>query len=286
MLDRTDASRDDGRLPICHYCDYQMPAAGRLSRMQFSGIRYGGLGTQRLEAEVKARFPGYRSLRMDTDTMQKPGSHEALAAFRAGDVRILLGTQMIAKGLDFPNVTLVGVINADTALHLPDFRAAERTFQLVTQVAGRTGRGDAAAACWCRRSAPSTRRSGRRAARLCEFALGELPTGSASCYPPFSFDDPADSARTGRSRGRSLRPAIGPATARRGRAAQVSVARVWGSPPRRRWPSCGPNIAFNCRRRPPDGAALHPQAVSEATANLKPGDDIQWIADVDPIDML
>ena len=72
--------------------------------------------------------------------MRTPGSHEqVLAAFKAGEVRILLGTQMIAKGLDFPNVTLVGVVNADTALHLPDFRAAERTFQLVAQVAGRTG---------------------------------------------------------------------------------------------------------------------------------------------------
>ena len=101
-----------------------------------------GLGTQRLEAEVRARFPNVLCLRMDTDTMQAHGSHErALAAFRSGKVRILLGTQMIAKGLDFPNVTLVGVINADTALHLPDFRAAERTFHLVTQVAGRTGRG-------------------------------------------------------------------------------------------------------------------------------------------------
>ena len=130
-------------MAICHYCDYQMPPPAVCPECRSPGIRYSGLGTQRLEAEVKARFPDYRSLRMDTDTMQKPGSHQrALAAFHAGEVRILLGTQMIAKGLDFPNVTLVGVINADTALHLPDFRAAERTFQLVTQVAGRTGRGE------------------------------------------------------------------------------------------------------------------------------------------------
>ena len=80
---------------------------------------------------------------MDSDTMRKPGSHErVLTAFRRGELDILLGTQMIAKGLDFPDVLLVGVINADSALHFPDFRAAERTFQLVTQVAGRTGRGD------------------------------------------------------------------------------------------------------------------------------------------------
>src|SRR5690606_25692529 len=101
-----------------------------------------GTGTQRLEAEVRSKFPDARIVRMDSDSMRKPGSHDAaLTAFREGEIDILLGTQMIAKGLDFPNVTLVGVVDADTLLHQPDLRAAERTFQLIAQVAGRTGRG-------------------------------------------------------------------------------------------------------------------------------------------------
>src|SRR5262249_17875857 len=105
-------------------------------------VRYQGLGTEKLQAEIEDKFPGSVVRRMDSDTMRKPGSHgRLLAAFRRGEVNILLGTQMIAKGLDFPNVTLVGVVNADIALHLPDFRAAERTFQLLSQVAGRAGRG-------------------------------------------------------------------------------------------------------------------------------------------------
>jgi primosomal protein N' (replication factor Y) len=100
-----------------------------------------GAGTQRLEQEVRIKFPDVKALRMDSDSMRRPGSHDtALEAFRRGEVQILLGTQMIAKGLDFPHVTLVGVVDADTTLHQPDLRAAERTFQLVSQVAGRTGR--------------------------------------------------------------------------------------------------------------------------------------------------
>jgi primosomal protein N' (replication factor Y) len=127
---------------MCHYCEYEMASPPICPDCKFPGIRYSGLGTERLEAEVQARFRDAVVLRMDSDTMKKPGSHEAaLAKFRAGEAHILLGTQMIAKGLDFPNVMLVGVVNADTSLHFPDFRAAERTFQLVTQVAGRTGRG-------------------------------------------------------------------------------------------------------------------------------------------------
>ncbi|MDD3587877.1 MAG: primosomal protein N', partial [Thermoguttaceae bacterium] len=131
------------QIALCHYCDYQIPAPQECPSCHFTGIRYSGFGTEKLQQELTARFPGVPLLRMDTDTMQAHGSHQrALDAFREGKYRILLGTQMIAKGLDFPNVTLVGVVNADTALHLPDFRAAERTFYLITQVAGRTGRGD------------------------------------------------------------------------------------------------------------------------------------------------
>ena len=127
---------------ICHYCDHQEAPPTACPECKSQSIRYGGLGTQKLESEVRVRFPDTTCARMDTDSMQAHGSHErVLGAFGRGEIDILLGTQMIAKGLDFPNVTLVGVINADTALHLPDFRAGERTFQLVAQVAGRTGRG-------------------------------------------------------------------------------------------------------------------------------------------------
>lgn len=131
------------RMLICHMCDAERPCPPACPSCQAPVLHYGGIGTERLEKEVLATFPFHTARRMDSDTMRKHGSHEAtLSAFKAGDVRILLGTQMIAKGLDFPNVTLVGVVDADVALHLPDFRAAERTFQLVAQVAGRTGRGN------------------------------------------------------------------------------------------------------------------------------------------------
>ncbi|MGC8642801.1 MAG: replication restart helicase PriA [Isosphaeraceae bacterium] len=128
---------------LCHTCDSERSCPSICPACADSRLYYGGIGTERLEREIQSSFPNAVARRMDSDTMSKPGSHEeVLAAFKAGEVQILLGTQMIAKGLDFPNVTLVGVVNADTALHLPDFRASERTFQLVSQVAGRTGRGD------------------------------------------------------------------------------------------------------------------------------------------------
>jgi primosomal protein N' (replication factor Y) len=129
-------------ITLCHYCGFEQPPPTRCPKCGLGQVRYQGLGTEKLQKEVEEKFPSYVIRRMDSDTMRKPGSHgRLLAAFRRGEVHVLLGTQMIAKGLDFPNVTLVGVINADTALHLPDFRAAERTFQLLSQVAGRAGRG-------------------------------------------------------------------------------------------------------------------------------------------------
>ena len=126
----------------CHYCDYQSPVPDHCPNCHSDYLRTFGLGTQKIEELLNQHFPEARVIRMDMDTTRKKGQHEALLdRFRRHEADILLGTQMIAKGLDFENVTLVGVINADTALNLPDFRAGEKTFQLLTQVAGRTGRG-------------------------------------------------------------------------------------------------------------------------------------------------
>jgi len=128
---------------ICHYCRRQIkPLPTRCPECQGGRIRQVGLGTQRVEEEVRRAFPEARTLRWDRDVTRGRDSHEAiLARFLAHEADVLIGTQMIAKGLDMPLVTLVGVVTADTALHLPDFRATERTFQLLEQVAGRAGRG-------------------------------------------------------------------------------------------------------------------------------------------------
>lgn len=127
----------------CHYCGYEEHVPQICPQCQSDHIRYFGTGTQKVEEELYKLFPEARVLRMDVDTTKHKGAHEEiLETFGAGHADILLGTQMIAKGLDFPNITLVGVLSADTSLHLPDYRAAERTFQLLTQVSGRAGRHD------------------------------------------------------------------------------------------------------------------------------------------------
>ncbi|HZE57477.1 MAG TPA: primosomal protein N' [Chthoniobacterales bacterium] len=127
----------------CHLCGHTAAVPKKCPACSQDALIYSGFGTEKVEANVAQLFPDATARRMDADTMSRKDAYrETLLAFRAGKIDILVGTQMIAKGLHFPNVTLVGIINADLALHMPDFRAGERTFQLLTQVAGRAGRGE------------------------------------------------------------------------------------------------------------------------------------------------
>ena len=130
---------------LCHICGHTAPVPRECPepKCKNPAIRYAGLGTERVEDTLKKLFPHARVTRMDSDTLKRKEDYRRiLGDFRAGKIDILVGTQMIAKGLHFPNVTLVGIVYADLSLHIPDFRAGERTFQLLTQVAGRAGRGD------------------------------------------------------------------------------------------------------------------------------------------------
>ncbi|KRL63973.1 primosomal protein N [Lactobacillus psittaci DSM 15354] len=134
--------RDVGQM-ICHYCGYHEAIPNKCPNCHSKAIRFLGTGTQKVESELNELLPLAKVLRMDVDTTRRKGSYKKiLDAFGRHEADILLGTQMIAKGLDFPNVTLVGVINADTGLYLPDYNASEKTFELLTQVSGRAGRAE------------------------------------------------------------------------------------------------------------------------------------------------
>jgi primosomal protein N' (replication factor Y) len=127
----------------CHYCDYRRPRPQACEACASPHLVYQGEGTERLERHLRRVLPDLSVIRLDRDTARTQGSHEAiLSEFELGHHDVLVGTQMVAKGHDFPGVTVVGVLSADSILGFPDFRAAERTFQLLTQVAGRAGRGD------------------------------------------------------------------------------------------------------------------------------------------------
>ena len=270
---------------ICHYCDYQIRAPDACPDCKFEGIRFAGLGTEKLEEEVKGRFPGQIVLRMDSDTMRKPGSHEAaLAQFRAGEARILIGTQMIAKGLDFPNVTLVGVVNADTALHFPDFRAAERTFQLVTQVAGRTGRGDRGGHVILQTSTPE-HPAIQAAARhdYLMFAQRELPEREQFGYPPFTTLVRIIIRGSSTPQTESFADVL---TERLRGALEVAgiAARILGPAPcpieRLRGKS-----RFHTLIQSADSDGLR-AVLRTALATLDQPDNLQWLVDIDPLEML
>lgn len=171
----------------CHLCGDQRPAPLRCPKCAAPDIRWRGLGTQRVEEAVRRALPRARIERMDTDTMTKKNRfREILAQFRAGRIDVLVGTQMIGKGLDFPNVTLVGLVDADISMHVPDFRANERTFQLLVQVAGRAGRGDRAGEVIVQTFSPKADAiQFSRHADFAGFAAGELEMRRNFRYPPF-----------------------------------------------------------------------------------------------------
>ncbi len=177
----------NGRL-VCHYCNYTAGAPRYCPSCRSSYISYSGTGTQKIELEIKRLFPDARILRMDSDTTSRKGSHQKiLDTFCQGKADIMIGTQMIAKGLDIPAVTLVGVVNADLTLYMPDFRAAERTFQLLTQVAGRAGRSDLGGEAMIQTHSPEHFAiTSAREHDYPAFFEQELKNREVLNYPPFS----------------------------------------------------------------------------------------------------
>ncbi len=176
------------RVAMCHLCGHEKRVPSHCPDCALPGLKYRGVGTQTVEEEIISRFPDVRIARMDSDVMStREAYEEVLSRFGAGEVDVLVGTQMIAKGLDFPGVTLVGIISADTSLALPDFRAAERTFALLAQVAGRAGRGDRDGRVVIQSRLPQHPAILRAAEQDYEaFATKELEEREQFGYPPYA----------------------------------------------------------------------------------------------------
>ncbi len=170
----------------CHRCDFEMRPSVRCPACGKQEVRAYGVGTQRVEDEVRRMLPGARVVRWDQDSLRAEGGHESiLSRLEAREIDVLVGTQMVAKGLDLPMVTVIGVINGDTQLHLPDFRAAERTFQLLTQVAGRAGRRAPGKVIIQTQSIDHPALIAAQRHDYTLFAAGELPNRERMGYPPY-----------------------------------------------------------------------------------------------------
>jgi primosomal protein N' (replication factor Y) len=273
-----------GNRAICHGCGLVTGVPESCPACGVKDIVHRGTGTQRLEDQVRSQFRGIRVARMDTDTMRSRGSHEkTLTAFRKHEIDLLVGTQMIAKGLDFPNVMLVGVINADAALHLADFRASERTCQLVTQVAGRSGRGPRGGRVVVQTSTPEHPAMRSAAVHDYEaFVRSELPIRKALLYPPFGSvirivvrsavdEAAADWAKhlverlSKSAQGNESIRILGPAPA--------PISRIRD---RYRW---------HLQIHGPSSELLR-DLVSRSMAGLKTPQEVVWVVDVDPVEML
>lgn len=314
------------QIAICHYCDYQIPAPKICPHCGYAGIKYSGVGTQKLEQEFAARFPNAPILRMDSDTTQAKDAHErGLEAFRRGEYRVLLGTQMIAKGLDFPNVVLVGIVNADAALQLPDFRAAERTFNLILQASGRAGRGDKEGKVVVQTYSPDNPVVvAAMKGDYVGFAETELAARRAAHYPPFTSairfvvrgPDEQETFEFSQTLALALRDAIRAINLEHGydlnhppapkddggaerdeqgrnfvslrqtrRPRPPLVARVVGPAPAP-FAKLRGNFRFHLQLFGSPGPLLREAAERLVNARIKCPAAVQWIVDVDPIDAL
>ncbi len=267
---------------VCHHCGHTEPSPITCPTCSSPYLRRFGAGTQRVEDELHSRWPDLPVVRMDADTTAGKGGHDrALASFEALDSGVLLGTQMVAKGLDYPEVTLVGVINADTTMHLPDFRAAERTYQLLEQVAGRAGRGAEPGTVIIQTYWPDHPGVLAVASRDANILYAEERALRAELgWPPY---------------GRLANIVVSGEDERAVRTTAASIAEQLASYVEDGWRILGPADAALARvkrayRRhilvkAPPGASLG-EALRSALARVTPGSGVAIAPDVDPVDLL
>jgi primosomal protein N' (replication factor Y) len=275
---------DVGARLVCHHCGHTEPVPPRCPSCGSPYLRQFGTGTQRVEAELEALIPALPIVRMDADTTTGKGGHEKrLAEFESLDSGVLLGTQMVAKGLDYPEVTLVGVVNADTTLHLPDFRAGERTWQLLQQVAGRAGRGERPGTVIVQTYWPDHPAIRAVAANDPDILFDrERVERSELGYPPFGRL--ANIVLTGAD-----------AEAVRGQAAAAALLLERAAAVHAGWRVLGPSPAPLARVRrlfrwhvllkAPAGADV-PAAVAAVLRELKTDEGVSVAPDIDPMDLL
>ncbi|MFM8528985.1 MAG: primosomal protein N', partial [Ilumatobacteraceae bacterium] len=265
----------DRGLLICHRCDERRTPPPRCPECG-GELNYFGAGTQRVEAEVRRDFPKARVLRWDQDTVRGPGGHgRLLRQVEEHEVDVVVGTQMIAKGWDFPWVTTIGVVNADTMLHLPDFRSGERTFQLLTQVAGRAGRRGPRAQVVVQSYTPE-HYAVRAAAKhdYEEFFAEELDFRRVHRYPPYSRLVRYVVRHPDETRAAAVADEIAVALARHARERGVAIDMM------------GPAPAFAARVRGDYQwqVILRTERLEELLDGLPTRPD--WVVDVDPLSIL